>query len=112
MSGHAMRSPFPVIFKLNKYRKMKKLLFTIAMFLGLFSETISAQECASDLMEQSIMAIYPNYANDRTSLEQFITNRTSNSTSRINSVDCQLTAATYTFPVVFHIMYTTAASLI
>jgi len=110
MSGHALRSPFPVIFKLNKYRKMKKLLFTIAMFLGLFSETVSAQECASDVIEKSMITTYPSYANDRTSLEQFITNRTSNSTSRINSVDCQLTAATYTIPVVFHIMYTTAAS--
>lgn len=85
---------------------MKKLLITIAMSL-LYVATVSAQEfsCASDVIEQSMTTMYPEYAHDRAQLESFTQLRMNNTHARMLNFGCQPTVALYEIPVVVHIVH-------
>lgn len=83
----------------------KRWLF---LLLGLFYiTTVSAQEfsCASDVIEQSMITMYPEYAHDRAQLESFTQQRMNNTHARMLNFGCQPTASIYYIPIVCHVMH-------
>ena len=80
-------------------------LFLLLGFLC--TSPVSAQEfsCASDVIEQSMITTYPDYAQERARLETFMQQRMHNTNARMLNFGCQSTAVIYYIPIVFQVMH-------
>ncbi len=82
------------------------------LLLGLlYIATVSAQDfsCTTDVIEQSMIATNPDYAQERANLEtftqQYVQSMRSHSNARMINNGCQPTAPIYYVPIVFHVMH-------
>ena len=84
----------------------KKFLFTVYVLMLFCVKTVSAQDfsCVSDVVEKSMIATNPMYAQQRAELEQFIRQYRGNAAARMIGMGCQQTANVYTIPIVVHVM--------
>lgn len=108
MSKGSFRGHFFVHLQhLNKLM-MKRLIFTLILSLLTIATVSAHDQCASDLIEQSMMTMYPKYTRDRSQLETFTQQfgATNANNARMLSFGCQRTAAVYEIAIVVNVMYT------
>jgi len=96
-----LRIPFAPL-KNNKNNQMKKILLVAFALINILK--LNAQECCTDELEQLLLTTNPQYASERTALENFIQQR-SNTNARIANTGCQPILSTYIVPIVVHVMH-------